>query len=424
MVLFMSDKLVWHTETRKIEDLIPTENNPRQLTKKQAKDLEKSLSKFNLVDIPAINLDNRIISGHQRISILKSKNGHGTEIDVRVPSRKLTEEEHREYLIRANKNTGEWNYDLLANFDSDLLKESGFSTAEMERILDTEITEDNFDAKREYDKIKEARTKTGDIWQLGDHRLMCGDSTNLNDIKKLMNGKKASLIYNDPPYNVNYDYTSGYKNGIKTESYVSKFNDKKKPQEFQNFIQKVFENLYQVTEDFAPFYCWHASINQNLFKSGIENAKYKISQTIYWLKNIPTFNIGLDYLYITEPCFFGWKAGNKHYVNKKLVLSMKNIEILNKLDFKSLIDVIYSKRDSIKDYIHPTQKPLALCERALKKHSQQESIVVDAFAGSGSTLMACHQLGRVCYTIELDPKFCDAILKRWENSTNIKPKLI
>ena len=169
----MTEKLIWHTERRKIKDLIPTEGNPRQMTEKQAEDLKQSLKKFNLVDIPAINLDNRIISGHQRITILKNEGREKEEIDVRVPNRKLTEAEHREYLLRANRNLGEWNYDLLANFDENLLKDIGWESEELDRVFNLEASEDDFDAGAEYEKIKEPKVKLGDLYQLGNHRLLC-----------------------------------------------------------------------------------------------------------------------------------------------------------------------------------------------------------------------------------------------------------
>ena len=159
----MVEKLKWHTEKRKVKNLVPTEGNPRQLTERQAKDLEKSLKKFNLVDIPAINIDNRIISGHQRIAVLRALGREDEEIDVRAPNRELTEEEHREYMLRANKNLGEWNYDLLANFDEDLLKDVGFESEELDNIFGLEV-DDEFDAEKELEKVlagKERRCKEG-----------------------------------------------------------------------------------------------------------------------------------------------------------------------------------------------------------------------------------------------------------------------
>lgn len=422
----MTEKLSWTTQRRKVKDLLPTAHNPRKITKLQAKQLTESLEKFNLVELPAINTDGKIIAGHQRVAILKTLGRDQEEIEVRVPNRALTKSESDEYMLRSNKNTGEWDWTLLggADFGRNLLSVVGFSTDELQRAFDTDVVEDEFDAQKEYDRIGKPTAKAGDIYQLGKNRLMCGDSTKAEDMEKLLDGKKANLIYVDPPYNVNYDYPRLYKGGRKTHSLGKTFEDNRKPEAFLEFLKKVFTNLFAFSHDHAPFYCWHASKTQDLFQQAIESVDWHISQTIFWLKNQCTFNLGLDYLWIMEPCYFGWKSGKKHYVNKQLTLTMKNIEILDKLEFDELLNVIYSKRDAIKDYIHPTQKPIALAERAIKKHSEVCGIVLDAFAGSGSTLMACHQLGRLCYTMELDPKFVDVIIKRFEKYTNIKAKLL
>ena len=177
------EKLIWHTEQRQIKELIPTEGNPRQLTKKQAIDLEKSLKKFNLVDIPAINTDLRIISGHQRITILKTLGRGEEKIDVRVPNRKLTEEEHREYMLRANKNQGEWDIDLLANIDEGLLKEVGWESEELDKIFQLDMDDEKADKVPE---VRETDIKLGDMFKLGNHRLLAGDATKKEDVDKLI----------------------------------------------------------------------------------------------------------------------------------------------------------------------------------------------------------------------------------------------
>lgn len=172
-------KLKWKTEKRKVKDLILYEENPREMTEKQKDDILKSLRKFNLVEIPAINLDNKVCAGNQRITLLKLEGRENEEIDVRVPNRQLTDEEFREYNIRSNKNVAQWNLDLLANFDELLLKDVGFESEELDEIFGLEI-DDEFDVEKELDKVlagKERRCKDGDLWQLGEHRLIVGDCT-------------------------------------------------------------------------------------------------------------------------------------------------------------------------------------------------------------------------------------------------------
>ena len=216
------EKLIWHTEQKQIKELKATEGNPRFLTKKQAKDLEKSLKKFNLVDIPAINTDLRIISGHQRITILKTLGRGEEKIDVRVPNRKLTEEEHREYMLRANKNQGDWDLDLLANIDEALLKDVGWESEELDDIFQLDMDDDE-----KADKVPEAREtdiKLGDMFELGNHRLLCGDATKKEDVDRLMQGEKADMVFTDPPYGIGYKYnTHKDKEGIEYLEFCDKW---------------------------------------------------------------------------------------------------------------------------------------------------------------------------------------------------------
>lgn len=181
----------WHSEKRKIAELNPAPYNPRQMTEKQAKDLGTSLDRFGLAEPIVINLNNTIIGGHQRINILKSKGVD--EVEVMVPDRLLTEEEEKELNLRLNKNVGEWNWDALCNFDETVLKGVGFSIDEMGRIFDVDLAEDDFDAQKEYDKIAESTTKPGDVFLLGDHRLMCSDATVESNVDKLMGGGTRTI---------------------------------------------------------------------------------------------------------------------------------------------------------------------------------------------------------------------------------------
>ncbi len=176
----------WTTEKREVSELIPYQSNPRQLTEKQAKDLALSLERFNLADPIVINTDNTIIGGHQRVNILKQLGD--LTVDVRVPSRTLTKGEEQELNLRLNRNQGQWDFDLLANLDEELLKNIGFQSKELDKIFQLDAGEDDFDAEAEAEKITDCKVKTGDLYQLGEHRLLCGDSTKKEDVEKLMGG--------------------------------------------------------------------------------------------------------------------------------------------------------------------------------------------------------------------------------------------
>jgi DNA modification methylase len=413
-------RLSWHTEKRKVSELSPCAYNPRKLPEEQKQELIKSLKKFNLAEIPAINTDNAILAGHQRVAALLAL-GRGEEIiDVRVPSRKLTKEEAEEYMVRSNRNVGEWDLEVLGkNFNFEFLKGVGFNDFELDKVFEKSCKEDGdkvpFNAEEEYDKIVKPRAKRGDIYILGLHRLMCGSSTEEKDFAKLMNGEQARLIFTDPPYNVNYKSPAGL-------TYSSKkfggsggkiFSDNLSDKECLAFYTDTLKNLHKHTTEDATIYWWFANINNHINRAAFEEAAWKMSQIIIWVKNSMVLSRGQDYHRVYEPCMVGWKAKSNHYKDKN-VTKYRDVMLLDKETFAEQLDAWYEKRDNTAKYVHPTQKPVRLAERALKRNSKSGDIAIDAFGGSGSTLLACEQLGRRCYCMELDPKYCDVIVKRWE----------
>jgi DNA modification methylase len=418
--------LIWHTEKRKVKELLPCSYNPRSISSEQKKQLIKSLQKFNLAEIPAVNTDNQILAGHQRIAVLITL-GRGEEvIDVRIPNRKLTKQEADEYMLRSNLNTGDWDFSILGkDFNFDFLKNIGFPDFDLDKIFERKNAEDDFDAQKEYEKIKTPQSKRGDIYILGQHRLMCGDSTSETDFDKLMDGRKAALIFTDSPYNVNYKSAAGY-------SYNSKkfggtggkiFNDNLSDTDCINFYSKTLQNLYKHSSDNVTIYWWYALNNYELSAAAFRASDFYISQTIIWLKNSPVLSHGQNYHRVYEPCLVGWKNKKKSYQDKKLS-KYQDIWLLDKESFAEHLDVWYEKRDNTAKYLHPTQKPVRLSERALKRNSKSGDIVIDAFGGSGSTLIGAQQLNRRCFVMELDPKYCDVIVKRWELFTNQRAKKI
>lgn len=230
------------------------------------------------------------------------------------------------------------------------------------------------------------------------------------------------MVFTDPPYNVDYNYHVHYDTKKQNRKGVGfkLFSDKRDNAEFQSWLQKVFQNAYQYTTIDAPFYCWHANMTNLYFKQALIDSGWYISQVLIWLKEHLVFSLGQDYHRIYEPCFFGWKKDQKHYVNKKTLNNATELIMLDKNTFEEQLDIIYEHRDAMQDYVHPTQKPVRLAERALKRHSEKGFIVLDCFGGSGSTLMACEQLNRICYMIELDPYYCQQIINRYEQYSGKK----
>lgn len=383
--------LTWLTEKRRVNDLIPFEGNPRYLTEQQKEDLQRSIEKFNLVEIPAINTDNTIIAGHQRVKIL-SLLGRGDEvIDVRVPDRLLTAEELAEYCVRSNKNVGSWDWDALANFDDDILKMVGFDSAELDKIFQLDNDPDE-------DDVPEAPavpvSKLGDIYQLGDHRVMCGDSTKREDVERLMDGKKAHLVHTDPPYNVDYGASKNPRHKIRSIQ-----NDNMDADSWEAFCKGLYANLKEFSV--GDIYMWGASGPEGMkMRLWLTEVGCHWSATIVWKKQQLVLSPA-NYQRMYEPCFYGW------FDKSSFVADRKQTEVWE-------IDRPHDSK------LHPTMKPVELCEQAIVNSSVRGNIVLDLFLGSGSTLIAAEKTARICYGMELDPKYVDVIIQRWETLTGKK----
>ncbi len=248
-------KLVWTTKKRKVNDLVPFEKNPRTISPKQLKDLTKSLKKFNLVEIPAIDKNGKILAGHQRLKVLQLL-GRGDEmIDCRIPNRKLTKKESEQYLISSNALGGDWDFEKLKSFDLDLLTNIGFDQIELANLWDDklEVQNEDFNVDEEIKKIRKPKTKLGDLIQLGPHRLFCADSTNPDNLKKLFGKERASVIYSDPVYNLKggVDYNSGI--GGK-QNYGGNVNDNRSDDEYKEFFKKSLEAALSVTKKDAHIF--------------------------------------------------------------------------------------------------------------------------------------------------------------------------
>lgn len=398
----------WKNERRKIKDLVPWEKNPRKITDEQLENLKRSIEKFNYAAPIIINADGRIVAGHMRTRALLSLGRGEEEIDVRVASRELSQAEFEELAIRDNANGGEWDLKSLMAFDLDLLSDFGMDS----NLVDTirkKVKEDGYDAEEEVSKIQTPKTTAGTLYILGRHRLLCGDSTKQEDFARLMDGRKARLVFTDPPYSVNYQ--SDASGNIK--------NDNLSQEDALDFYIKVLKNLHDFSEKDVTLYWWMANKLNWLNRQAWQMSAWQMSQIVIWLKETMVFSRGQDYHRCYEPCMVGWKVGYSHFRNKK-ISTFKDIWMLDESDFSQMPDVWYQNRDKTSEYVHPNQKPVRLAERAIKKNSEPGDIVLDAFGGSGSTLMACEQMDRACYSIELDPKFCDVIVDRWEKFTGLK----
>jgi len=404
-----------------INALNPAPYNPRTFSDKEYRHLKESIQKFGLVDPIIVNkFNNRVIGGHFRLKVAKDLGFKEMPVVyLNIPEI----EKEKELNVRLNKNLGSWDLDMLADLDRDLLKDIGFNSNEIHRIFDPDIIEDEFDAEKEAAKIKEPKAKRGDIYGLLNHRIMCGDSTSEKDVARLMNGMVARLVFTDPPYNVNYVAQNGLKYDKKkhTRGYGDGkiFNDNQSDEDALAFYTAILKNIYKYSADDATLYWWFANKNNWINRLAFNNAEWHMSQIIIWLKNNMVYSRGVDYHRCYEPCMLGWKRKKSHFSNKKYA-DLKDCKNLDIDDFSDILDVWYQHRDLTSEYVHPTQKPIRLAERALRKNSERDDVVVDLFSGSASTLMGCEQMDRRCYTMELDPKYVDVGIIRWERFTGKK----
>ena len=414
------EKLYWKTEKRKISELVPQKVNPRTISKKQLDDLKRSIEKYNLVEIPAIDADGSILAGHQRMRIMKIL-GRGEElVDVRVPNRKLTEEEAKGYLVGSNSLGGDWDFNLLKGFDIDLLEEVGFDKDLLSKMWDNDlanVSEETFDEQKELKDIKETRLRLGDIISLGKHRIICGDSTDPAVIKRLFGNKQASMIYSDPVYNIDLNYDKGL--GGK-QNYGGAVIDKRTDDEYLEFLRLGMASALSACKPDCHVFYWnteqHIWIIQTLYRElGITNRRVCL-----WVKNghNPTPLVAFNKCY--EPCVYGTLG--KPYLSKGEfgLTEIMNPDIGNGNQSLDDINVWLAKRLPAKEYGHATSKPPELHEKAIRRCTAPGDIILDSFLGSGSTLVAAEKLKRVVYGVELEPVFCELIIRRYEKLTGGK----
>ncbi len=417
-------KLQWRTEVRTVDDLIPQTINPRTISDKQMSDLKKSLNKFGLAEIPAIDTDGNILAGHQRIKALQLLGRGNEKIDVRVPNRKLTKVEAEQYLISSNKLGGDWDFEALKSFDLDLLTESGFSDLELAEFWDKDLAaeDDEFNEEETIEESKSTDIQFGDLLILGNHKLLCGDCTDQKAVQMLFGSESTSMIYSDPPFNTKLNYDKGV--GLKA-NYGGNVDDDKSPEQYKDFIRKTLEASLSVSTKNTHVFIWADEawvwVTQTLYiELGVKNRRLNI-----WLKNnaSPTPNVAFNK--VLEMCIYGTLGSP--YLSKQVrdATGVMNKELGsgNQL-LEDVHNVWTAKRLSASQYEHPTSKPPSLHEKAIKRCTKPNDIILDSFAGSGSTLIAAESLHRRVYTIEQNPIFCEVVRRRYEKLTCNKVEII
>jgi len=379
-------------EKKNTADLLPADYNPRKDLKPgdaEYEKLKRSIEQFGYVE-PVIwnQTTGRVVGGHQRLKVLMDMGM--TEVDCVVVE--MDEDKEKALNIALNKISGDWDKDKLALLIADLqgadfdVSLTGFEPAEIDDLfkdtLKDGVKDDDFDVGAEL--AQPTMTKPGDIWTLGRHRLICGDSTKAETYDLLMGSTKANLVITDPPYNVNYEGSAGK---IK--------NDNMADEAFYNFLLDAYTQMHSAMADDASIYVFHADTEGLNFRRAFADAGFYLSGCCIWKKQ--SLVLGRSpYQWQHEPCLYGWKKNGKHqwYTGRKET-------------------TIWEFDKPKKNGDHPTMKPIPLLAYPIINSSMSNSVVLDPFGGSGSTLIACEQTDRICYTVELDEKFCDVIVKRY-----------
>ena len=378
---------------RRLNEITPYDKNAKTHDQTQINNVAESIRQYGFVQPIVVDRDGVIVIGHCRALAAKKL---GMESVPCVCVDDLTPEQVNALRLVDNKsNESPWDFDLLAD-ELEGLDLTGFDFDW--GLPEEETKEVEEDEAPEVDETQPPVTKIGDVWKLGRHRLMCGDSTSTECVQKLMGGLQADLLLTDPPYGV--DYTGKTKDALKIE------NDAKSDDDFIAFLRSAFEAADSVMKAGAVFYIWHADSKAYVFRMACQMVGWEVRQVLIWVKNAMVMG-RQDYQWKHEPCLYGWKSGAGH---------------LWASDRKQTTVLEFDRPTKNKE--HPTMKPVALFDYQIKNNTKGGDIVLDLFAGSGTTVIACEQNGRTAYVMEYDPKYCDVIVKRWENLTGEKAVLV
>lgn len=410
-----------------VDALKPYEKNARKHTDADVQNIVASIGEFGFDDPIGIWGDeNLIVEGHGRLLAAK-KLDMETVPCIRLDH--LTDEQRRAYALAHNKTAemSEWDFDILPE--------------ELDNILDIDMTQFGFDLSPSEGQSEivedeppeppaEPNAKLGDLYRLGDHRLICGDSTDPAVVEKLMDKAMADLVVTDPPYNMGYEGAGATKN----RSSKRIMNDNMPEDQFEKFLADVYSSYYMAMKNGASIYVFYKELGSGVFMRKMRDAGLTYKQELIWVKSQLVLG-GSKYQSMYEPCLMGCKGKSiKKWNGKRTQRSViETIDFMNEAELRNVIkellsdaddiDVIWEKKQAVND-LHPTMKPIRLLAKLIKNSSDQDDVVMDLFGGSGSTLMACEQLNRKCYMCELDPKYVDVIIERWEKFTGRKAEKV
>ena len=421
------------------DELTPYANNPRN-NDAAVTAVAASIKEFGFKIPIVVDKENVIVAGHTR---LRAAQLLGLDTVPVIRADDLTDDQVRAFRLADNKTAelAEWDDEKL-NLELAQLSDFDMAAFGFDELDDTaDVDEIDDDPEEMAAAIEEPTTQLGEVWQLGRHRLVCGDSTDKAVLVKLMDGEKADLLLTDPPYNVALGQNGGHairpseakQLHRRTDGLTIDNDSWESDEEFIDFLVSAFRAALENIRAGAAFYIWYADTQALNFREATAKAGLQVRQNLVWVKS--NFALGRqDYQWQHEPCLYGWKDGAAHYFTDSrtettVFEDRVNVNKLTKEQMKALIKELLADRMSTtvihedkpsKSVEHPTMKPLKLLARQIRNSTRTGEKVLDTFGGSGSTLLTCEQLGRVCYTAELDPKYCDVIIQRWEKATGNK----
>lgn len=399
------EKLVWKTVKRKVNDLVPHEKNPRTISDAGMKALQRSLEKFNLAEVPAANLDNTLLAGHRKMKAMQLLGRGGEMVDVRVPNRQLSEAEAKEYMVISNTHAGEWDFQILdmefkdMDFAEIVFEIAGFDDflSKKKKASEKQAAEDGFEAS-DVEAVKTDIVEA-DIFEIGKHRLLCGNAELKEDVQKLLQGTKPILMVTDVPYGVNYDPMWRHRAGV---------NNSNRTGQIKNDNKMDWRKAYEIFPGNVA-YIWHADKQSRILQEGLETSGFDIVCQVIWAKQQMVFGRG-DYHWKHEPCMYAVRKKAKHnWQGDRSQTTLWEI------------DNLLSKRDADSKTEHSNQKPVECMARPIRNNTSEKDAVYDPFVGSGTTMVACEQMSRTAFCMDLDPRWCQLTIDRMRR---LNPKLV
>lgn len=419
-MIMKKQKLSWRAVKQPVSKLKKLKKNPRMISTESFDRLKERIKSRGFHDVVKVDTDGTILSGNQRKDALVELGMK--DVITLVPNRKLTKEEREKVILESNINDGSWDTEGLKSFDLSVLTDVGLDEVELSEFWkEDEIKEDNFNVDEEVKKIKKPKTKLGDLIILGRSKLICGDSNDPRVLKRLFENEKTSLILSDPIYNLQINYNKGL--GGK-RSFGGNVNDSRTESEYIEFLRRNISSALSVSNPDCHIFYFNTEEQIWILQTLYREFNIKNRRVCLWVKNGQNETPQVAFSKCYEPAIYGTLGQPYLSTNEYGLNQIMNSEIGNGNDSLDSINLWTSKRVTGKKMVHATQKPSDLYQKAIRRCSKVNDIILDSFGGSGSTLIACEQLKRRAFLVEKEPVFCDLIIKRFEALTGIKAKVI